>query len=172
MLKLIGASLILLSSSAVGFRVARAYAERPRQIRQLLVSLSLLETEISYGSRRLDAVCEHLSRREREPARSLFGRCAEYLHTLDGVSTFECWKQSVEETWPYTSMKEPEKEVLIDFGKTLGVSDRADQLQHLHRTQSNLSAEESRAREEQARYEKMCRSLGVLAGALIVILIY
>ncbi|SDW53236.1 stage III sporulation protein AB [Marininema mesophilum] len=172
MLKLMGAALILLSSSAVGFQAARSYAERPRQIRQMLGAFAMLETEITYGARRLDEICNHLAQREKDPVRSLFARCAEYLSTLDGVSTYDCWKRAVEEIWPTTLMKAPEKEVLIDFGKTLGVSDRADQMQHIQRAKTNLGTEESRALEEQTRYEKMCRSLGVLAGVLIVILIY
>lgn len=172
MIKLLGACLILLSTSAFGFRKSRAFAERPRQIRQMRGALSLLRTEISFGSRRLDRICEQIGRREQEPVRFLYARCAEYLKALDGVSTFECWKRAVEETWPMTALKQPEREVMIDFGKTLGISDREDQLAHLARTQTNLEVEESRAREEQERYEKMCKSLGVLGGALIVILIY
>ncbi|SFS93349.1 stage III sporulation protein SpoIIIAB [Marininema halotolerans] len=172
MMKLIGATLILLSSSAVGFHIAHRYAERPRQIRQLLGTFSVLETEITYGARRLDEICEQLARREKEPVRSLFAQCAKNLSTLDGVSTYECWQRAVESMWPSTSMKTPEKEVLIDFGKTLGVSDRADQMQHIQRAKVNLATEEGRALEAQARYEKMCRSLGILAGLLIVILIY
>ena len=62
--------------------------------------------------------------------------------------------------------------MIIDFGKTLGIFDREDQLAHLARTQTHLEVEEGRAREEQERYEKMCKSLGILGGALIVILIY
>ncbi|PTX53916.1 stage III sporulation protein AB [Melghirimyces profundicolus] len=172
MIKLLGACFILLSTSAIGFRIARAYADRPRQIRRMRGALSLLQTEITYGSRRLDRICEQIAKREKDPVRSLYTRTAHYLKTLDGVSTFECWKRAVEETWPSTALKNPEKEVLIDFGKTLGISDREDQLSHLVRARTNLEVEESQAREEQMRYEKMCKSLGVLAGALIVILIY
>ncbi|MFD1428062.1 stage III sporulation protein AB [Kroppenstedtia sanguinis] len=172
MLKMIGACMILLSTTTFGFRQARAYAERPRQIRQMRGALSLMRTEISFGSRRLDQICEQIGHREKEPVRSLYARCAHYLREMDGVSAFECWKRAVEETWPATELKQSEKEVITDFGKTLGISDREDQLAHLARTQTHLEVEEGRAREEQERYEKMCKSLGILGGALIVILIY
>ncbi|WP_169713544.1 stage III sporulation protein SpoIIIAB [Paludifilum halophilum] len=172
MIKLLGAALILLSTSIIGFRTAKSFADRPRQIRRLRTSLSLLETEIIYGSRRLDQVCEHIARREKKPIGILYQRCTEYLKGLDGVSTYECWKKAVDEVWPETAMKAPEREVLIDFGKTLGISNREDQLANLARVKSNLQVEENQAREEQTRYEKMCKSLGILAGALIVILIY
>jgi stage III sporulation protein AB len=171
-IKLMGAVCILFASTAAGFLRAKRYADRPRQIRQLRSSLSLLQTEITYGSRRLDHVCKQIAQREPGPIGRLFERAGTYMGKLDGASTFECWREAVLEIWPDTVLKEPEKQVLIDFGKTLGISDRDDQLQNLRRVQVALETEESQAREEQERYEKMCRSLGVLAGALIVILIY
>ncbi|WP_246258847.1 stage III sporulation protein SpoIIIAB [Kroppenstedtia pulmonis] len=171
-MKLLGAVLILLSTTTTGFRFAKGYADRPRQIRQLRTALSLLETEVTYGLRRLDQVCEQISIREESPIRDLFGRCSEHLRQMDGVSTYECWKKAVDETWMQTAMKRAEKEIIVDFGKTLGVSDREDQLANLNRAQHNLQVEENRARDDQVRYEKMCKSLGILAGALIIILIY
>lgn len=170
MLKMIGAVLILLSTTLTGFRIARRYAERPRQIRQLRQALSLLETDIAYGSRTLVEAFRVIGKREREPIASLFSSCVRYLETLDGASTYQCWKKAVEETWPRTVMGAPEREVMIDFGKTLGLSDRQDQLQHLKMAIANLNVEENHAREEQVRYEKMCKTLGFLAGALLVIL--
>lgn len=170
MLKLIGAVLILFSTTLTGFRVARRYAERPRQIRQLRQALSLLETDIAYGSRTLVDAFALIARREREPIASLFSICVRYLETLDGASTYQCWKKAVEETWPHTAMKTPEREVMVDFGKNLGLSDRQDQLQHVKMVIANLEVEESHARDEQVRYEKMCKTLGFLSGALLVIL--
>ncbi len=172
MLKLMGAVLLLMSASAAGYLAAWKYAERPRQIRRLRLALSLLETDISYGFRPLDEACRLIARRESEPVASLFNRCADNLQQLDGASTFQCWQQAVEEIWPQTAMKQPEKEILLDLGKTLGASDRADQQHHLMLAMSNLRVEENEAREEQSRYEKMCKSLGVLSGLLLVILMY
>ncbi|PTM58518.1 stage III sporulation protein SpoIIIAB [Desmospora activa] len=172
MIKLLGAAFILFATSAAGFLTAKRFKDRPRQIRQLRAALSLLQTEITYGSRRLDQVCAHIAQREAAPIGSLFGWAGEYMERLDGASTFECWRRAVTQTWPHTVLKETEKQILLDFGKTLGISDREDQLQNLRRAQTALEGEEALARDEQERYEKMCRSLGVLTGALIVILIY
>lgn len=51
------------------------------------------------------------------------------------------------------------------------MSDREDQLKHLKLAQQQLLAEESGARDDQARYEKLSRALGILLAALVVILI-
>ncbi len=70
---------------------------------------------------------------EKEPGPIPLYPLRQYLSRhLDGVSTFECWKRSVDETWPLPHERTG-KEVMIDFGKTLGISDREDQLAHLAR---------------------------------------
>jgi stage III sporulation protein AB len=69
-------------------------------------------------------------------------------------------------------MKLPEQEVMLQLGHVLGLSDRSDQVKHLRLAVSQLQAEEVDAREEQRKYEKMWKSLGVLIGGLIVILMY
>ncbi|MBN2909864.1 stage III sporulation protein AB [Polycladomyces sp. WAk] len=172
MLKLLGAVFILVASSTAGFRVAKRYADRPRQIRALLQSLAILETEIVYGSRPLAEVMIHIADREPSPVGTLFRECGTRLRTLDGATAYECWRRAIEATWEQTALRQPEREILLHFGQTLGVSDRQDQLQHIRMAMAHLQAEEQHARDDQARYEKMCKSLGVLGGALLVILMY
>lgn len=172
MLKLLGAVFVLIASSSAGFRIAKRYADRPRQIRALQQSLAILETEIVYGSRPLAEVMLHIAEREPPPVGKLFHECGTRLRALDGKSAYECWKTAIEAIWEQTAMRQPEREILFHFGQTLGISDRQDQLQHIRMAMAHLKAEEQHARDEQARYEKMCKSLGILGGVLLVILMY
>lgn len=172
MLKLIGACIILIGTTWAGFQHARSFAERPKQIRQIRSALQLLETEIGYGTRHLMDACQSIAGRMEGTVQAIFYQAYENLLHLDGASTYECFYQAVESNWGKTCMKQPEKQVILDFCKTLGISDRQDQLQNLTVAKSNLEIEEQKAREEQAQYEKMYKTLGVLAGALLIILMY
>lgn len=172
MVKLLGACLVLIATTWIGFEIARTYRERPQQIRQLRSALSLLETEIHYGVRPLTVACQEIAQRTTGPISRLFASCSENLRQMDGASTYECFKQAIEQEWKNTAMKSPEKGILLDFSTTLGISDREDQLHHLAMAQANLEIEEKKSRDEQNQYEKMCKTMGVLAGALIVLLIY
>jgi len=67
-------------------------------------------------------------------------------------------------------MREPERSAVIRLGDALGISDREDQIRHLRLAAALLQAEEAGARDEQARYGKMWRSLGFMAALLVVIL--
>ncbi|MCZ4150437.1 stage III sporulation protein AB, partial [Escherichia coli] len=55
---------------------------------------------------------------------------------------------------------------------SLGTSDRQDQTKHISLAIQQLMHEETRAQADQMKYERMSRNLGMLVGALIVILIF
>jgi stage III sporulation protein AB len=170
--KLIGCILLLLATTGIGFIFANKLATRPKHIRRLIGALAILETEIGYGSRNLAIACQHIGDRKLEAISELFRQMSLRLTTMDGAATYDCLQLAVQDWWSTSAMKTSEKEVFLQFCKTLGNSNRHDQLTHLALAKQNLQVEELKAREEQAQYEKMVRTLGVLAGALLIILLY
>jgi stage III sporulation protein AB len=172
MLKLIGAALIILAGTLSGMHLGNYLAYRPLQIRQLRTGLTLLETEIIYSSRPLSEALTSIARRLAGEGARLFARAAELLEAEPEWPASECWRRAVQQIWPSTALKDPEKDILLQLGSILGQSDREDQRKHINLALANLEHEEASARDNQKRYEKMCRSLGVLSGILLVILLY
>lgn len=172
MLKFFGGVLIIGAATLYGFLQAAHYVRRPKQIRLLISALGRMETEITYALTPLPEAFHSLSKQVAEPLSAMFRLTSERLSAGDGSSTREIWHKSVKEIWTRTSMKQPEQEVVLGLGAVLGATDRADQIKHLRLAISQLQTEETESREEQRRYEKMWKSLGVLIGALIVILMY
>lgn len=172
MLKLLGAALIVLAGAMIGHIKARRLADRPAQIRRFIRVLQQLETEIAYGFTPLPEAMHKLAQQTAEPLSSLFAGIATKLRSGSGLTVKESWEQAVMERWPYTAMQEGEQDILLQLGSSLGTTDREDQLKHLHLASSQLGSMESEAAEEQRRFEKMWRSLGVLGGALIVVMMY
>jgi stage III sporulation protein AB len=172
MIKLVGALLILAAGTLLGFHQASLLANRPRQIRQASNALGRLETEISYGLTPLPDALASIGRQSAEPLASFFQDAAARMSVPGGDSARESWQQALESVWPKTVMKPATREILSELGRTLGVSSRDEQIKHIRLAVNQLHADEQSAREDQARYETMWRSLGFLAGALVVILIY
>lgn len=172
MLKLFGAILILAAGTLIGFSKASAYARRPRQIRQLIHALQRLETEMTYGYTPLPEALLRIADQLEPQLSSLFRMAAEPLLTATGKTAGESWRDAVDACWKQTALSSNEREVLSQMSYTLGISDRDDQAKHLRLAVSLLAAEEQSAWDDQRRYEKMWRSLGVLAGAFVVILMY
>lgn len=171
-MKLIGAVILFFVCAFFGFHLASLYGRRVTELRQLRGALSVLETEIMYGNTPLTIALHDLGTRENGPIGNLFLRIAERLKQHDGRSVFDCWQTSVNEMNRVLALREQDRRILIRLGRTIGQSDRQDQIHHLRLAQTTLESEERQASEEKAKFEKLFRSLGVLTGALLVILMF
>ncbi|GEB31611.1 MULTISPECIES: stage III sporulation protein SpoIIIAB [Brevibacillus] len=172
MVKLIGAVLILFSASMVGWQIGRYYAYRPVQLRALLVALQMLETEIVYGMTPLHRAFVKVGRRVSEEVGRLFLYAAELLVSEKAPSAEDSLQQAMGKYWAQTALRRQEREVLASLGQVLGSSDREDQQKHLRLAVTHLRGLEEEARAEQAKYERMYKSLGFLGGLLVVILMF
>lgn len=170
MLKLLGAVLIISATTLTGFYLAFRLTERSKQLRELQMCLQLLETEIYYGSTPLTIAFKRLGQQEEGVIPALFERCAYYLEHLDGATTYVCWQRALADVENRLALKNVEKEWLYHFGKVVGGSDREDQHKHLRLMLAQFGKAEKEAEAEQHKHEKMYKTLGVLSGVLIVIL--
>lgn len=170
MVKLIGAAFIVFSASMVGWNIAKFYAMRPQQVRSWILSLQLLETEIVYGATPLQRAFLKIGQRVQPEIGRFYLTAATYLTAEEGHSTNTCWQTSLEQHWKQTALRQEEKEVISSLGYTLGNSDREDQQKHLRLSITQLAGIEEEARLEQSKYEKMYKSLGILSGLLVAIL--
>ncbi|ABO67685.1 MULTISPECIES: stage III sporulation protein SpoIIIAB [Geobacillus] len=169
-MKWFGALLIIAASTWLGFAAAHALYERPRQLRQLKAALRALEAEVMYGHTPLAEASAHIARQTATPVCELFFRFAETLRNEE-TSVVEAWEKSLQASWGKTALKQGELEVMKQFGATLGQYDRLTQQKQIALALAHLEREEEEAIDNQARYAKMAKSLGVLAGLLLVILL-
>ncbi|GAB6990425.1 stage III sporulation protein SpoIIIAB [Paenibacillus pini] len=172
MFKMIGIILILLSGTLAGFHKARQFAARPRQIREMILALQRLETEITYGLTPLPDAMAKMAEQAKEPLRTVWSSASRWMSPLMRLSAQESIQRALNDNWKRTAMRSSEKEILHQLSYTLGTSDRQDQIKHIALAAQQLKHEEASAREDQIKYEKISKSLGLLIGALIVILIF
>jgi len=168
-MKIIGSLLIILTSMAIGRMYGKRYRDRPRQLRQLRSALQVLETEITYSLRPIGDVAAKLMQQLPKPINLFFKQLTEELNK--GLPLQGAWKESVHKFWQGTALKKSEQDILLQFGVTLGQSDRENQEKHIHLALTHLEREEFEAREAQATYEKLWNTMGFLAGLLIVLLL-
>ncbi|KMK76987.1 stage III sporulation protein SpoIIIAB [Alkalihalobacillus pseudalcaliphilus] len=168
MVKLLGAVLILITTTIIGFEYAKRLSDRPRQIRQLMTAMQSLEAEMLYGLTPLAQASSNIAAQLSKPIAGLFDRFAHRLLEKE-ESAAQAWSESVQETWSQTAMLESEKEIMTQFGATIGQQDHDQQKKQIQLVLTHLKREEWEAREKQLKYEKMLKSLGFLSGLLIVI---
>ncbi|BBN99070.1 stage III sporulation protein SpoIIIAB [Sporolactobacillus terrae] len=169
MIHLIGAMLIVFASTATGLLLAKRYRDRPREIRQWRSALQSIEAEIVYGRIPVDQMAEDLALQMPLPLSNFFDTLHDQMIS-ERLPLQTAWSHSIEQYWPGTALKQPEKEIMIQFGTTLGTEDAENQRKHIQLALAHLEREEQEARQSQKANEKMIRSLGFLAGILIVLL--
>lgn len=169
-MKWFGALLIILTSTWAGFVLAKQFSERPRQLRQLKVALQSLEAEIMFGQTPIKDASDHLAGQLRHPISTFFELFSKRLS--DGQTTLkEAWEKSLSDIWRETALKAGEREIMHQFGATLGRHDRDNQQKQIRLALAHLEREEAEARDAQMKYEKMIKSLGFLTGLLLVLLL-
>lgn len=169
MIKLIGAIFIITATTWTGFEASRHLSERPKQLRLLKSALQSLEAEIMYGHTPLQDAAMRLADQISKPLSRFF---AEFARKLTDTETTvrEAWETSLKDVWKQTALKQREFEIMKQFGETLGRHDRLSQQKQIMLTLTHLESEEADARDKQMKYEKMVKSLGFLAGLLLIIL--
>ncbi|EPZ38142.1 stage III sporulation protein SpoAB [Anoxybacillus ayderensis] len=169
-MKWIGAICIILATTWSGFEASRLLRERTKQLRQLKMALQSLEAEIMYGHTPLMDASLRLSQQLSRPLSWLFESFAHKLQK-GTMNARQAWEESLHEVWKMTALKEGEFEIMKQFGETLGQYDHEIQQNYIRLTMVHLEREEGDAMEKQQRYERMMKSLGVLTGILIVLLL-
>ncbi|WP_338079358.1 stage III sporulation protein SpoIIIAB [Aquibacillus halophilus] len=154
----------------MGFELARKLNDRPKQIVQLKNALQILEAEILYGQSPIIEACENLSRQLPKPISWLFKGISEDLRKHPG-NLYDIWHKNLDGFWPLVSLGVNEKEILRQFGRTLGQHDFTQQQKHIHLALTHLDRELQEAQDYQYRYSKMVKTLGFLTGLLVVLLL-
>lgn len=170
MFKLLGAVIIIIATTWAGFEAARKLSTRTRQLRALKVALQSLEAEIMYAHTPLKEAAYKLQKQLSAPLNQLFASFADRLN-FGETTVKQAWEDSLKEVWSSLSLKQAEFEILSQFGETLGKSDKYHQQKQILLTLTHLEREEKEAIELQGKYEKMMKSLGFLAGLLLIILL-
>lgn len=163
-------ALILYGSSMVGFSIAKNYAERPRQLHALQTSIEILHTEIVYAATPLAEALRNTSRNTDKAVSTFLARVAGDIQSLRPARL--AWQEGLEELEAKSALLAQDIEVLRALGDIIGTSDREDQQRHLLLAARRLEALHQTAVNEAAKNERLWRYLGVLAGVVVIIIIF
>lgn len=170
MVKIIGAALIFGACTLLGYQLSRHLSERPRQLRYFKTALQALEAEIMFGHIPLQEASKRLSKQMPKPVSLFFDNFSNSLQIKETTVKY-AWADSLKSIGSLLALQSKDIEILEQFGETLGKHDRFQQQKQIALTMTHLEREENEALLAQAKYEKMIKSLGVLVGLLLIILL-
>ncbi|MCE5287352.1 MAG: stage III sporulation protein AB [Pelosinus sp.] len=168
-LKLVGSLFIIIAGSLLGFNVAARYAERPRQIRQLITCLASLKAYISYAAIPLPEALIACTGGAKGVISDFFLKTAAILTKCGWLTPQEAMEQALQV--PGLVLEKAEVELLAVLGANLGAVDRIEQEKYLNMIHEQLQQLEIEAAQLSARNSKMYRYLGICGSLTIVILL-
>ena len=166
LIKLIGGFLIVAGCAFVGFLKADELSKREHSLMNLKTAFNLLEGEIMYSSSQLKFAFERVSRLS--GCGELFLSASEKI--LD-MGASDGWRCAVSETKELLGLKETDREILDIFAAGLGVSDREQQVKNIRHISSLLEDALKDASAEYDKSAKVYRSMGLLGGLFVFIML-
>lgn len=172
LVKIIGCFMIILSSSILGFNYSRLYSERLRNLINFQHCLQILETEIIYAATPLPEALKEVYNKGNKKVSYVFDEIRKYLINNKSSNVYDGFLKIASELKENLCFKEEDIEIILSFGRSLGVSNRIDQEKHFKVILLQLKNQQKDAEEEKTKNGKMYKSLGVLIGFGIVLALY
>ena len=170
-MKFIGALLLILVTTWMGFDWSRQLQRRTNELREIIHSLQMMEAEMGYTYAPLQIVFTNIRDKTNFPVREFYDDLATALtYTVDNLPAV--WERALQTLVARSAMKEEERGVLLQFGKNIGNHTFEQQEKHIRLTIHHLQHTLAEANEEKHTYQRMAKTLGVLSGIFIVLLLF
>lgn len=170
-LKLISFLLIFSTCSIIGYLYGKAFSTRMENLIYLEQCIKMLETEIVYGSTSLPEAFSNIAKKGNRKVSYVFETIKNdlILHKREGV--YESFVEVKDILIGEFFLKKEDVEIFLSLGRVLGTSDRIDQQKNFILTLNQIASNIEEAKIDKNKNEKLYRSLGVIAGTGIIILL-
>lgn len=172
MLKAAGIFLIAAAGAGMGFSKSRELTVREQQIKNFLQLAGYLKGAVRCGNASFPEAFEEIARRFEGEYSEFLRKVSRTLRSSTGQTLGEIFGTCAKESFVQTAFSREEKELVFSLGERLGYLDREMQLRQIEGFETELSAMLLILREELPEKKKLCRSLGILGGLLLGILLW
>ncbi len=166
-IKWIGAICILVACGGFGFQIAAAQRKEVRTLRQLIRILDFAECELQYRLTPLPELCRNTARECSGPLNALFLRLSGELEDQISPNVSSCMQAAIAVT---EQLPKQTAEVLTLLGESLGKFDLNGQLRGLEGVRRECNRRLDALSENQDVRLRSYKTLGLCAGAALVIL--
>ena len=171
MYKLLGVLCIL--AGCIGWGSARANQEkdRVRHLRTLFHILGQMRGEISYGRHTLPEICLLLAELNCGCYNSCFLRIYERTGEEGGKDFARVWEEEMGDCLARLPLREDEREAVAGLPKTMNFREEDGQSGRIGQAEAFLEGRYRQAEETYENRSKMIRSISILTGLLLIILL-
>lgn len=164
--KIIIYSFIFLTSSGIGILISKKYEDRVNELKEFKNALNMFKTKVKFTYEPIPEIFEEISRNINSKPGKIF-KLASINMKL--VTAGQAWNMAVDTDM--LSINEEDRNVLKNLSKLLGQTDIDGQISQIDLTNSFLDEQIKKAEKERLKCEKLYRTMGMIVGLAIVIIL-
>jgi len=170
--RIVGALAVMLGSVGLGLYYAAKEGFRVQDLSEFKKALLILSSEIEYMRSPLAVACANISKRTSLGAARLFEHFSAALTDGDGETAYQLWLASMEAVKDKSFLADEDWAVVEGFGKTLGYLDKQMQQNAITYAVSYIDEKTASLQIKADKNKKMYRSLGVIGGLMITVVLW
>ena len=163
--------IILLTSSLIGFSLGGKYSKRVKNLMNLQQSIRLLQSEVIVFANPIPIALENILGRVSTEMQQVYSIVKESIFKNQTDDLYGCFLQSIYYLRNTCLLKDEDIDVFLALGKVIGKTDRTDQELQFKYALNEFELLIIEAKDEKNKNEKMYRSLGVLMGLGMIIIL-
>ena len=168
-MKIIGCILVVASSTGMGFFFSNEMRCRIEDLKELRKLIGLLRGDIRFANTPLPEAISSITRRQSGNFNKFFNYVSTKLRELSGHTFSEIWKEAVLKELSDTSLSKKDKLHIIQFGESLGYLDKDMQMNTIDLFISQLEDEIKELSKTVKEKAYLYKTLGIMAGVFIII---
>lgn len=150
----------------VGNAKATKYIDRVKELISIKSALNILENKIKFTQATLEEIFKQIANSALEKnIMNIF----EALVTNQETNIHKIWEKVIDTC--ETNLNSEDKKILMDMGNILGATDIEGQVGNIRITSSFIDKQIQKAEEEKQKNVKLFRTLGIVSGLTIVIIL-
>ncbi len=171
-IKTIGMGCIIVSSAILGLYIDKVKKYRIDDLEDLKKILYMLHGEVAYSITPLPLALKEIIRKSQARIDCIFKELLRLIDNKTGEGISVLWNQAITSQKPNIYLEEEDIKNLASFGQTLGYLDKEMQKKNIEITLGYIEGQIKRLEKQQEKNGRLYRSLGILGGCLLCILLF
>lgn len=159
-------SFIFLSCSLIGILISKKYSNRVNELKEFKNALNIFKTKIRYTYEPIPEIFSDISENVSSNVSSVFKTAAE---KMEFCAAGEAWNLALK--LDNLNIDDEDRNALNNLSKLLGKTDLEGQLSQIEMTSDFLDKQIRKAENQKEKSERMYRTLGMIMGMAIVIMV-
>lgn len=171
-IKTIGMACILLSGTILGWYADRVKTRRIEDLEGLKKVLYMLKAEVNYSITPLPTAIGEIIHKNQTRVNCIFQNLLSLIENKTGESIDVLWTMAVKNKASCVYLEGEDIKNLLSFGQALGYLDKEMQKKNIEITLGYIEGKIKALEKQQEKNGRLYRSLGVLGGCLLCILLF